>query len=1014
MFDPQTHARFFGLPLGGNYPQQFVDGLIARMEGAPPHEMAKVEVYLNTSRMMRHVRAAFDARGARLLPRLRLLTDLAHSAVGDLPPAVPSLRRRLELAQLVSGLTQNMPDFAAGSNLYSLADSLKGLLAEMQQEGVHPSKLAQLNIAETHAAHWQKSLGFINIITQFFDDPSAPDSDARQRMVVDHLSAQWALNPPEHPIIIAGSTGSRGATAQFMRAVSMLPQGAVVLPGFDAEMPEEVWQTLTESRMPLEDHPQYRFAALCKTAEITPDQYPVWGATPAPAPNRNAVVSLALRPAPVTDQWIDEGQFLPDLVEAMGDITLIEAPDVGREAMAVALVLREAAEEGVRAALITPDRVLTRRVAAALGRWGIVPDDSAGEPLQLTAPGRFLRHAARAMTEPMTIETLLILLKHPLTATGAEGGEGVESWRGLHMLFTRELDLHLRRNGPAFPTPEALFAWADGHENPQRRVWAGWLEQLLKAAVPQNAELLADWLAQHLAFCDLLAAGPEGTVEGSELWLEAAGIQARQVIAGLEAEVDHGGACTGPQYCDLLDELLGAGSVRRSEEAHPNIAIWGTLEARVQGAELVVLAGLNEGVWPPAPAPDPWLSRQMRHEAGLLLPERQVGLSAHDFQQALGAPRVVLARAVRNSEAQTVRSRWLNRLLNMMDGLRVKRGPEAIEQMRARGQIWLDQAQALEQVTPSAPAQRPSPRPPVEARPRELPVTDIARLIRDPYEIYAKRILRLRKLDPIRPNPDARLRGQVLHLIAEGFTKAVGAEGAGALDPDRMIEIAEEVLEREVVWPTARRLWLARIKAIAASFVEAEAARRAEGTPLVLEETGALDLREPVFKLTARPDRIDLLNDGRAHVYDYKSGTPPTDKAMKLFDKQLILEALMVQRGAFPTLGPRDVAGITYLRLGGAGEVAPRELSQPLLDETWRRLRTLIGHYMRPSQGYTARRAPQFISYGSDYDLLSRYGEWRDVNAPVPETVGETADRATTNASGLNATGPNASGEEGA
>ena len=188
---------------------------------------------------------------------------------------------------------------------------------------------------------------------------------------------------------------------------------------------------------------------------------------------------------------------------------------------------------------------------------------------------------------------------------------------------------------------------------------------------------------------------------------------------------------------------------------------------------------------------------------------------------------------------------------------------------------------------------------------------------------------------------------------------------------------------------------------------------------MVLEETGTLDLREPVFKLTARPDRIDLLKDGRAHVYDYKSGTPPTDKAMKLFDKQLILEALMVQRGAFPTLGPRDVAGITYLRLGGAGEVAPRELSQPLLDETWRRLRTLIGHYMRPSQGYTARRAPQFISYGSDYDLLSRYGEWRDVNAPVPETVGEAADSAMTNSSGSNATGPNASGpnasgEEGA
>jgi ATP-dependent helicase/nuclease subunit B len=782
-----------------------------------------------------------------------------------------------------------------------------------------------------------------------------------------------------------------------MRAVANLPQGAVILPGFDADMPASVWATLSQGKMPIEDHPQYRFAALCASAGIAPQEVRDWANSLAPAPARNQVVSLALRPAPVTDQWIDEGKSLPDLDEAMSGITLIEAPDVAREAMAIALVLREAAENGTRSALITPDRTLTRRVAAALGRWGIVPDDSAGEPLQLTAPGTFLRHAARAMTEPMTIETLLVLLKHPLTATGAELAVDASfdaeaqghSWRGMHKLFTQRLDLHLRRNGPAFPNAEALVAWVDTQKDPSSGVWAQWLMQVLEAALPADAGHLREWLDRHLAFCALLAAGPEGTVEASELWLKKAGTQAQKVMAGLQAEVEFGGACTGPQYCDLLDELLGEDSVRESEAAHPQIAIWGTLEARVQGADLVVLSGLNEGIWPPAPAPDPWLSRQMRHEAGLLLPERQVGLSAHDFQQAMGAPKVVLTRAVRDSEAQTVRSRWLNRLLNMMEGLREKHGPEAIARMRADGQVWLDQVHALEQVTPTAPALRPSPRPPVALRPRELPVTDITRLIRDPYEIYAKRILRLRKLDPIRPNPDARLRGQVLHLIAEGFTRAVGDEGCTALTPERMVQIAEEVLEKEVVWPTARRLWLARIKAIASVFVEAETQRRAQGAPVVLEQSGALELGQPVFRLTARPDRIDLLEDGTAHIYDYKSGEPPKDKEMRLFDKQLILEALMVERGAFPALGPRPVAGITYLRLGGGGEVAPRLLSPELLSDTWSRLRTLIAHYMRPTQGYTARRAPQFITHSSDYDLLSRYGEWRDVNEPVGEAVGD-------------------------
>ena len=44
-------------------------------------------------------------------------------------------------------------------------------------------------------------------------------------------------------------------------------------------------------------------------------------------------------------------------------------------------------------------------------------------------------------------------------------------------------------------------------------------------------------------------------------------------------------------------------------------------------------------------------------------------------------------------------------------------------------------------------------------------------LIRDPYAVYAGRILRLRPLDPMRPAPDPRLRGQVLHLIVERFIR---------------------------------------------------------------------------------------------------------------------------------------------------------------------------------------------------------------------------------------------------
>ena len=100
-------------------------------------------------------------------------------------------------------------------------------------------------------------------------------------------------------------------------------------------------------------------------------------------------------------------------------------------------------------------------------------------------------------------------------------------------------------------------------------------------------------------------------------------------------------------YAALLRELLETVAVRPRYGLHPRLFIWGPLEARLQQAELLVLGGLNEGVWPPEPAVDPWLSRPMRAAFGLPSPERRSGLSAHDFQQAMGAPRVVLTRPLR-------------------------------------------------------------------------------------------------------------------------------------------------------------------------------------------------------------------------------------------------------------------------------------------------------------------------------------------------------------------------------
>ncbi|MBV0913496.1 double-strand break repair protein AddB [Anianabacter salinae] len=976
MFSPQAEPRVFGLAPGTDFPRALVEGLIARLGDAPPEALARAEVFVNTRRMQRRIREVFDAGPPRLLPRVRLVTDLGlEAAMTGLPPAVPPLRRRLELATLVAGLLDTRPDLAPRAALFDLADSLARLLDEMHGEGVSPAAIRALDVSD-QSGHWQNSLAFVALVERFIGESAAeePDAEARQRLVIERKIAEWQAAPPDHPVIVAGSTGSRGATALLMQAVAGLPQGAVVLPGFDFDQPGAVWDNLHDA-LTGEDHPQYRFAAFCARAGIDPLDVRRWAEVDAPVPPRNRLVSLALRPAPVTDQWMTEGPALAGIAAAAERMTLIEAASLREEATAIAVALRDAAEQGRRAALITPDRTLTRQVTAALGRWGILPDDSAGRPLPLTPPGRLLRHVAGLMGQRLTSEALLTVLKHPLTSSG-------HPERADHLRLTRDLELHVRRTGMPFPEPGRLAKWAA--QAPDRAPWLAWCIGVLRPLEGAGPRALPDHVAQHMQVAEALAAGP-GAPGAGALWEAAAGRAARAEMEALQREAGHGPALSPTDYASLFHAILQRTEVREPVQADPRIAIWGTLEARVQGADLVICAGLNEGVWPEAASPDPWLNRRMRRDAGLRLPERQIGLSAHDFQQAICAPEVILTRAIRDAEAQTVPSRWLNRLVNLMGGVSDE-SREALGGMRARGARLVALARAFD--TPEKrvdPSPRPAPRPPAHMRLTELTITQVQTLIRHPYDIYARRILSLQALDPIRQSPDAPLRGTIQHSILERFVKegpVTDLEEGRA----RLLRIADEELAAHAPWPVARAAWRARIERIADWFVQGEIARQAEDVPLAQESRAAMVIDG--VRLYGKIDRIDRRADGTLAIYDYKTGAVPTDKQMALFDKQLHLSALLAEAGAVDGVDAATVGRIAHIGFGSGGKVSAQDLGADDLLQTRDEFRRLIAAYARPDQGFTARRAMESLRYSSDFDHLARYGEWDDATPPHPEDVG--------------------------
>ncbi|PKQ13430.1 MAG: double-strand break repair protein AddB [Alphaproteobacteria bacterium HGW-Alphaproteobacteria-1] len=978
MFETDPTPHIFALAPGVDFPRAFIDGLRTRLGDSPPEALARVQIIVNTRRMARRLREIFDSGPPCLLPRIGLVTDLGESwDLAHLPPPAPRLRRRLELVQLVSALIDHQPDLAPRSAAFDLADSLAALMDEMHGEGVAPDAIETLDITD-QSGHWARIKSFLGIIRPYFDAAaSAPDPETRQRMVIERLIARWREAPPPHPVIVAGSTGSRGATQLLMQAVAKLPQGAVVLPGFDFDAPAAVWEALADP-LTSEDHPQFRFARFAKGAGIAPTTIRPWANTPPPNPARNRLLSLALRPAPVTDQWLRDGPSLTDIPAAMETVTLIEAQSTRQEALAIAMRLRQAAEDGTNAALITPDRTLGRQVAAALDRWRIRPDDSAGQPLHLSPPGRLLRHVAEIFANRLSAEALLTLLKHPLT----HQGDG----RGAHHHLTARLELHLRRHGPPYPDAESLRAWGETRTEPLAADWVRWLCTCFTGRNLPGDRPLSQRVTEHLLLAEHIARGCRAKGSGT-LWEREAGEEARAAMDELIAESDHGGPISALDYAHLFHSVLRLREVRDPLEPHPQIRIWGTLEARVQGCDLLILGGLNEGTWPESAAPDPWLNRALRAQAGLLLPERRIGLQAHDFQQAIAAREVWLTRSVRSADAQTVVSRWLNRVQNLLAGLPDQAGTETLSHMRARGQAWLSRVAQLEEPGEVPRAPRPAPCPPVALRPDRLSVTEIKTLIRDPYAIYARHVLGLRSLDPLMKLPDAMMRGTVLHTIMERFIAETRAEPE-RLTTASLLAMTETVLAELVPWGEARALWLARIERVADWFIEGEAQRRRDAWPAAIERRGTLALQAPPFTLTAKADRIDLDPHGRALIYDYKTGAPPSKKEQAHFDKQLLLEAAMVERGGFDNLGPMPVLRAAYIGMGSTPAIVEAPVDETGTAQIIAELAELIAAYTEPDKGYVARRAPRNDNDRGDYDQLARFGEWDITDSPAPEDVG--------------------------
>ena len=940
-------------------------------------------------------------------------------ALMDIPPAIPKLHRQLMLAEeilKIKGMASSV------QKAIKLGGELGAFLDELQRNDIELKNVEKLAPVEFRQ-QWSHTAEFLKIITETWparlETLGMVDPEEHKNALIEIQALHWRTNPPAKPMIAVGFTDTTPAILSMLQSVASMPQGAVVLPGLDTALDQKSWDVLTAV------HPQYALKTTLGVLKVERSAVKEWQTDVLPAEShdtaaenvnaaRRKLMRETMRPSGTAEGWSglkarkknkrkaanDDGaddtarEIDPQALAGMDLITTMTPQE---EASVIALKMRETLETpGRTATLVTGDRSLARRVAAKLKYWKIDVEDSAGKSLAETQSGIFLLATANMASEEWSPIPLLEALKHPLAANGEtreafaknvaalednalHGPRPGPGATGLKDTLTAAFNRAARRpkDSPGFRPQAELDA--------QKKELHDWVDRLQLAGKSfyekmdsDTAHPFAEFLDDHIRFAEALAKTDTET-GAARLWRGDEGVKTARFMTQLREAAKFIPAVSGRDYLDVLAGLMREVNFQPAMSPHPSLKILTPEQAKLAKADVMIMGGLNDEVWPARPDVSPWLSPDMVTALGLPPAEESIGRSAHQFTQLVANPNVLLSRSMRSGDAPTVSSPFLTRLMMVLKGAGLD------EEIASKSQL-LEIHHAMHtpaEVTPIAP---PEPRPPVAARPKQLPVTGIESLMRDPYTVYAKYVLKIRPRAPLDASPSVSERGTFTHDALDAFMKKY---------PDKLpdnayeelLKLGEEAFKERMNNPYVQSFWMPRFQRIAKWFVKFEAERREMTKNLGTEVHGKLEIdmgNGEKFILTAIADRIDRDENDLAVVIDYKTGGIPTQKNVALgMSPQMTLEALIAFTGGFDGVDATDVGDVQYWKLSGgrpAAEVTKvRGDPKQLMEEAKEGVTELVKAFNKKETPYLSTPRPEFAPRYHDYEHLSRIGEWSTV-----------------------------------
>lgn len=951
---------------GLNFIQRFYDGFMQRLKekSYPPHTIATFTIYCATPRILENLKAHFVKQGG-FLPKLTLLQHAHTTPLGH--TQITPTQRTLLLAQLVKTFLEKTPHLRASTSVFSFTNSLIELLDTFYNSAI-PIENIEENLKNTQVPYYEEIYQFLEIIIKNWPVILQENGliEGQVSLFQTLQSDPAAFFPEGHkPVIALGYVPQHHLERLFLKHVFKRKNSAIIFPGVDPFMDDSTWDHLTP------DHNQSMLQRVLEVMGYDRSDIQHWVLPESDASSpRLHFISQAFYPPPVTDSWYRRKDILKEIIPtATASMTLIEAETIQDEAMAIAIRLREVLKTSDRtAAVVTTDYSLSRHIQMIMARWNVIVDDAAGRPLSLTPPGILSELILNITTKSFDLSTVFSLLQHPLCLLGEDKNRA----EYLKKISSLEDEFRTSDTMAIPPTTWEDFCATD-HVICQslQDAFAPFL-----ALMQKNDTSLKDYVLAHYAVLQTI---------GHTVFEKEAGGAMQKFFETAVQDSELYQTLTPSEYSALYSILIQQEHVRTPQIGHPRLTILNPQEVVAHQADVLIFASLNEDTFPKMPEVGVWLSRTMRYELKLPALEEQIGASAFSFYCALFNSEIILTRAGRQGDAQTVPSRWLLRIISLVQGV----APDSLRQMRERGRKYLTQAQLLEEYSHDCqdlkPCKRPYPKPPVSARSHTLSATQVEKLIRNPYALYARKILELHPLPDFQNSISHRFIGTFIHKILEDtFSDLLGQNWNVAEQHFKTLfdKYAQSTLIKLHKYPLDN-LFLQKKVQDARDWIHAtEADRQSQGIPKALEHKGQISLNTQlgVIPLTAEADRIDLTAHQQAIVYDYKTGSNlPSVKDMEHYNKQLLIEAAIVMRGGFAPVIPKAIVEqMTYIQLGkpDSSKEAKRTFSPEQIDEDIENLIKLINAYADPDQGYGAHMRPVETSYVDDYDHLARVGEW--------------------------------------